>query len=47
MTELELLPGASVTGEQLYANLELIGYRDPETRQIKIPRRPTGPRRGG
>ena len=43
VTELELLPGASVTGEQLYANLELIGYRDPETRQIKIPRRPPDP----
>ncbi|WP_295590184.1 ATP-binding protein [uncultured Lamprocystis sp.] len=43
VTELELLPGASVTGEHLYANLELIGYRDPETRQIKIPRRPPDP----
>jgi uncharacterized protein len=43
VTELELLPGASVTGEQLYAHLELIGYRDPATRQIKIPRRPPDP----
>jgi len=43
VTELELLPGASVTGEQLYANLELVGYRDPLTRQIKIPRRPLDP----
>ena len=43
VTELELLPGASVTGEHLDANLELIGYRDPETRQIKIPRRPPDP----
>ncbi len=43
VTELELLPGASVTGEHLYANLELIGYRDPATRQIKIPRRPPDP----
>ncbi|MFO8794493.1 DUF87 domain-containing protein [Legionella pneumophila serogroup 1] len=43
VTELELLPGANVTGEYLYANLELIGYRDPATRQIKIPRRPLDP----
>ena len=43
VTELELLPGASVTGENLYANVELIGYRDPVSRQIKIPRRPLDP----
>ncbi|MBL7525749.1 ATP-binding protein [Legionella bononiensis] len=43
VTELELLPGANVTGEHLYANLELVGYRDPATRQIKIPRRPLDP----
>jgi len=43
VTELELLPGASMTGENLYANLELVGYRDPFTRQIKIPRRPLDP----
>ncbi len=43
VTELELLPGANVTGEQLYANLELVGYREPITRQIKIPRRPLDP----
>ena len=43
VTELELLPGATVTGEHLYAHLELIGYRDPATRQIKIPRRPLDP----
>jgi len=43
VTELELLPGASVTGENLYATVELVGYRDPITRQIKIPRRPLDP----
>ena len=43
VTELELLPGASVTGENLIANVELIGYRDPVSRQIKIPRRPLDP----
>ena len=43
VTELELLPGASVTGENMFANLELVGYRDPVSRQIKIPRRPLDP----
>lgn len=43
VTELELLPGANVTGENMYASVELIGYRDPESRQIKIPRRPLDP----
>ncbi|MCK5664974.1 MAG: ATP-binding protein [Thiotrichaceae bacterium] len=37
------MPGANVTGEQIYANIELVGYRDPTTRQIKIPRRPLDP----
>lgn len=43
VTELELLPGANVTGENLYANIELVGYRDPISKQIKIPRRPLDP----
>lgn len=43
VTELELLPGANVTGENLFANIELVGYRDPVSRQIKIPRRPLDP----
>lgn len=43
VTELELLPGASVTGENLHASVELVGYRDPVSRQIKIPRRPLDP----
>lgn len=43
VTELELLPGANVTGENLAASIELIGYRDPISRQIKIPRRPLDP----
>jgi hypothetical protein len=29
VTELELLPGAHVTGEQILGKLEAIGYRDP------------------
>lgn len=43
VTELELLPGTNMTGENLYAHLELVGYRDPASRQIKIPRRPLDP----
>jgi len=43
VTELELLPGATVTGENVFATLELVGYRDPISRQIKIPRRPLDP----
>lgn len=43
VTELELLPGANVTGENLFANVELVGYRDPVSRQIKVPRRPLDP----
>src|SRR5690606_13996354 len=30
-------------GENIYAQVELVGYRDPQTRQIKIPRRPLNP----
>lgn len=43
VTELELLPGAQMTGENMYAQLELIGYRDPVSQQIRIPRRPIDP----
>ena len=43
VTELELLPGANVTGENMFAQVELVGYRDPVSRQIKIPRRPMNP----
>lgn len=43
LTDLELLPGAQITGEKLIAKLELVGYKDPSTGQIKIPRRPLDP----
>lgn len=43
VTELELMPGAHVTGESLYARLELVGYKDPNTGRIRIPRRPLDP----
>lgn len=41
--ELELMPGAQITGENLYAKLELIGYKDPSTGRIHSPRRPLDP----
>ncbi len=43
VSELELLPGAEVTGEHVYATVDLVGYKDATTNQIKIPRRPLDP----
>lgn len=43
VSELELLPGAEVTGEHVYATIDLVGYKDAATNQIKIPRRPLDP----
>lgn len=43
VTELELMPGAQVTGENLHAKLELVGYKDHSTRRIRMPRRPLDP----
>ena len=43
VTELELMPGARMTGESVLAKIELIGFSDPRTGQIRIPRRPLDP----
>jgi uncharacterized protein len=43
LTELELMPGARVTGENIIGKIELIGFNDPSTGQIRIPRRPLDP----
>jgi uncharacterized protein len=43
VSELELLPGARVTGEQLMGKLEVVGFKDPKSGQIKIPRRALDP----
>jgi hypothetical protein len=43
VSELELLPGAQVTGEQLTAKLEVVGLKDQATGEIRIPRRPIDP----
>lgn len=43
VTELELLPGAQVTGEQIIGKLEAIGFREADSGQIKMPRRALDP----
>lgn len=43
LSDLELLPGAQVTGERIVATIELVGFKDPISDQIKIPRRPINP----
>ena len=42
VAEVSLLAGRSV-GETNFAGMELVGYRDPETGEIRIPRRPLEP----
>ena len=43
VTDLELMPGARMTGETIIGKIELIGFNDPNTGQIRIPRRPLDP----
>lgn len=43
VNDLELMPGAKISGDSLFARIELIGYKDPSNGQIKIPRRPMEP----
>jgi len=43
VTELELMPGAKITGETVFGSIELIGYREASAGQIRIPRRPLDP----
>lgn len=43
VNDLELMPGAQVTGESLYGKLEVVGYKDAATRRIRMPRRPLDP----
>lgn len=42
VAEVSFLAGRS-TGETNYAGMELVGFRDPETGEIRIPRRPLEP----
>jgi uncharacterized protein len=41
--EVNVLPGSLVSGETLYATVELIGFKDPLTDEIRMPRRPLDP----
>ena len=41
--EVNVLPGSMVSGETLYATVELIGFKDPQTGEIRMPRRPLNP----
>jgi uncharacterized protein len=41
--DLELMPGAQVTGESLFARLEVVGFKDGATGRIQMPRRPLDP----
>lgn len=43
VNELELMPGAQVSGESLFARLELVGYKDLTTARIRMTRRPPDP----
>ena len=43
ISEVELLPQSRLSGETMYATLELVGYKDPFTGEIRIPRRPLTP----
>jgi len=43
LSNIELLPGAQMTGETLFGSIDLVGYKDNATGQIRIPRRPLDP----
>ena len=43
ISEVEILPSAKISGETVYGKIELIGYKDPETGEVRIPRRPLNP----
>lgn len=41
--DVNVLPGSRVSGETLYASVELIGFKDATTGEIRMPRRPLDP----
>ncbi len=43
LNSIEMLPGAQMTGETLFGSIDLVGYKDVVTGQIRIPRRPLDP----
>ncbi len=43
LSEVTLLPGTRISGETVYGTIELIGYKDALTGEIRLPRRPLDP----
>ncbi len=43
ISEVELLPATRLSGETVYGRVELVGYKEPATGEIRIPRRPLDP----
>ncbi|MCK9521423.1 MAG: ATP-binding protein [Proteobacteria bacterium] len=43
ISEVEVLPQSRVSGETVYGTIELVGFKDPHTSEIRIPRRPLNP----
>ncbi len=43
ISEIEVLPQSRLSGETVYGTLELVGFKDPYTGEIRIPRRPLNP----
>lgn len=43
LNSIELLPGTQMTGETLFGAIDLVGYKEARTGQIRIPRRPLDP----
>lgn len=42
-SEIEILPSTKISGETVFGKIELVGYKDPLTGEIRIPRRPLDP----
>ncbi len=43
ISEINVLPGEGQTGETLYGTIELIGFKDGRSGEIRLPRRPLDP----
>lgn len=43
VAEVNVLPGSLVSGETLYATVELVGFKDSRSGEIRLPRRPLDP----
>jgi len=43
VSEVTLLPGTRVSGETVFGTIELVGYKEPVSEEIRLPRRPLDP----